>query len=271
MPELPEVESVRRLVERRLRGRRITRVATRPDPIVFDGAGPRRVAAALLGRRVLGAGRVGKHFWIELDRRPWPLFHLGMSGWVDAYREGAPRPRFWKLEVSTADGTRVAFTDPRRLGRIRLRADPRREPPVCELGFDPLEGLPPARDLWTLLARRAAPTKAVLLDQSLFAGVGNWIADEVLYQARLDPRRPASSLDLAEVARLRGRILAIVRRAVAVGADSERFPRTWLFHHRWGRRRDARTARGEEIVHLTVGGRTTAFVPSRLAPRRASG
>jgi formamidopyrimidine-DNA glycosylase len=103
----------------------------------------------------------------------------------------------------------------------------------------------------------------VLLDQSLFAGVGNWIADEVLYQAGLDPRRPASSLSPRDVGRLRGRLRAIVHRAVSVDADSSRFPRTWLFHRRWGRKQGARTARGEPIVHLTVGGRTTAWVPSR--------
>jgi len=93
--------------------------------------------------------------------------------------------------------------------------------------------------------------------------VGNWIADEVLYQAGLDPRRPASSLSREEVGRLRARTRAVVRRAVSVDADAARFPRTWLFHHRWGREDGARTARGEPIVHLTVGGRTTAWVPSR--------
>jgi len=266
MPELPEVETVRRLVERRLRGRRIASVITAPDPIVFEGTSPRRFAAALTGRRVVAVRRRGKHLWMELDRRPWPLLHLGMSGWLEAVRRGAPRPRFWKLELVAEDGGRVAFTDPRRLGRIRLRQDPPGERPVSRLGFDPLEGLPAPRVLRALLRRRSGPMKAVLLDQSLFAGVGNWIADEVLYQARLDPRRAASSLDAEEVARLRGRILSVVRRAVAVSADSDRFPRTWLFHHRWGRRKNARTARGEKIVHLTIGGRTTAFVPSRILP-----
>ena len=118
-----------------------------------------------------------------------------------------------------------------------MQEDPPHEPPIALLGFDPLEGLPPARDLAAHLARRKAPLKAVLLDQSLFAGVGNWIADEVLYQARLSPRRPASSLSTAEVRRLRDRLHDIIARAVAAGADSDRFPRSWLFHVRWGRRR----------------------------------
>jgi len=210
MPELPEVETVRRLAERTLRGRRIESVAVADDRIVLDGVAPSRVAAALRRRTVTAVRRKGKHFWLELDRRPWPLFHLGMSGWFHAYRDGE-RPRFWKLEIATEDGARLAMTDPRRLGRIRLRREPLAEPPLAELGHDALDELPPARELARRLNRRATPVKAALLDQTLLAGVGNWIADEALYQAAIDPRRPASSLAPREVARLRARLHAIVR------------------------------------------------------------
>ncbi|HEV7498905.1 MAG TPA: DNA-formamidopyrimidine glycosylase family protein [Vicinamibacteria bacterium] len=263
MPELPEVESQRRRIERWLKGRRIAAVTVVEDPIVFAGARARSVATALRGRRVRAAKRKGKHLWLELDRRPWLAFHFGMTGWFSYYKREEDRPRFWKIEIVTDDGRRVAYTDPRRFGRIRLQQDPPAEAPIALLGFDPLEGLPPARELAALLARRHAPLKAVLLDQALFAGVGNWIADEVLYQARLSPRRPASSLTAGEVVRLRGRLHDVVKRAVAAGADSDRFPRSWLFHVRWGRRIGAVTARDEAIVHQTIGGRTTAWVPSR--------
>lgn len=263
MPELPEVETARRRAERALRGRRIAAVAVVRDPIVYDGVSPTRFAAALRGRRVDAVRRKGKHLWMELDRRPWPLFHFGMTGSFEIYRDGAPRPRFWKVEIAMENGTRLAMPDPRRFGRIRLQESPQDVHPLASLGFDPLEGMPSANELAALLGPRGGPVKSVLLDQSLFAGVGNWIADEVLYQAGIDPRRPASALDRAAVARLRARLLAIVRRAVAVGADDRRFPRGWLFHDRWGREEGARTARGERIVHLTIGGRTTAFVPAR--------
>ena len=263
MPELPEVETARRGVQRHLAGRRILGVATLPDRLVFDGMDSRRFARAVRGRRVVAVRRRGKHLWLELDRRPWLLIHLGMSGSIVFYRDGEPRPRFWRMELAAEGGRRLAFVDPRRFGRLRLRQDPEREQPLAALGFDVLDELPAAPALGVTLGRRAAAIKAVLLDQSLFAGVGNWIADEVLYQASLDPRRSASSLTAGEVARLRARLRAIVRRAVEVGADDARFPRTWLFHHRWGRAKGARTSRGEVIEHLTVGGRTTAWVPSR--------
>ncbi|MGD8895229.1 MAG: DNA-formamidopyrimidine glycosylase family protein [Acidobacteriota bacterium] len=263
MPELPEVETARRRAERQLKGRRIVGVRVAPDPLVFEGISPSRFATALRARRIVAVRRRGKHLWMELDRRPFPMFHFGMSGAFALYRDGEPRPRFWKVELLAEGGRRLALSDPRRFGRIRLQRDPEQETPLSRLGFDVLEELPPARDLVPVLRRRATPVKAVLLDQSLFAGVGNWMADEVLYQAGLDPRRPASSLSREEVGRLRARMRAVVLRAVSVEADADRFPRTWLFHHRWGRQDGARTARGEPIVHLTVGGRTTAWVPSR--------
>jgi formamidopyrimidine-DNA glycosylase len=270
MPELPEVETARRRAQRALRGRRIIAVAVVDDPIVYEGVSPARFAAALRGRRVLAVHRKGKHLWMELDRPPFPLFHFGMTGSFEIYRDGQERPRFWKVEIAAEDGTRLAMPDPRRLGRLRLRRDPEKEPPLALLGFDVLRDLPPPRELARLLARRGAPVKAVLLDQSVFAGVGNWIADEALYQAAIDPRRPASSLSLAEVARLRSRLQAIVRLAVDAGADDARYPRTWLFHNRWGRAEGARTARGEPIVYVTLGGRTTAVVETRYAtPRNA--
>jgi formamidopyrimidine-DNA glycosylase len=155
------------------------------------------------------------------------------------------------------------FSDSRRFGRIRLLRDPPHEAPIRHLGFDVLDEMPRLRELARLLAGRRAPIKAALLDQGLFAGVGNWIADEALYQARIRPDRSASGLRREEVARLRARLQAIVRLAVDVAADSGRFPRGWLFPHRWGRDPRARTAAGERIVHVTIAGRTAAFVPAR--------
>ena len=110
--------------------------------------------------------------------------------------------------------------------------------------------------------RSAAPIKAVLLDQQrLVSGVGNWIADEILYQARVAPHRRVADLEDRELETIRRRLGSIVSKAVEVDSVSAKFPRTWLFHHRWGRPEDARTRRGEQIEITTVAGRTTAWVP----------
>ena len=106
------------------------------------------------------------------------------------------------------------------------------------------------------------PIKAALLNQKLFAGVGNWIADEVLYQIKLSPHRFCNSLTDSEVKHLRTTLLRILRKAVEVEADATRFPKTWLFHHRWGKQAET-DAQGEALRFDTVGGRTTAWVPSR--------
>src|SRR5438552_11649085 len=251
MPELPEVETARRLATRALAGRRIVGVATVDDPIVYAGVSRRRLAAALRGRRVKAVGRKGKHLWLELDRRPWPAFHFGMSGSFRVYGPDAERPRYWKLELQTDDGARLALRDPRRLGRIRLLRDPAREPPISRLGFDVFGEMPEARELRALLSRRRGPIKAVLLDQGLFAGVGNWIADEALYQARISPHRPAARLKPAEVARLRRRLAAIVVLAVRVPAAEKDLPRGWLFHRRWSDSRP-QGRRAERIVRETI-------------------
>lgn len=276
MPELPEVERARRLLERVAVGRSVRRARAARDPIVFEGVSPGRIRSALEGREIVAARRRGKHLYLELDQRPWPLFHLGMTGGfrvpgaaalplatTGRQVDDAWPPRFTRLEIHLDDGGRLAFTNARRLGRVRLRDDPLAEPPLSTLGFDPLLDLPDAQAFTARIGRRRITLKGLLLDQSFAAGVGNWMADEVLYQARLDPRRPAASLDGAEARRMRAALKRITDRAVAVDAEKERLPRTWLFHHRWGRVADARTARGEKIEFLEVAGRTTAWVPAR--------
>lgn len=263
MPELPEVEAARKAALRHLRGRRILEARCPPDPIVLSGVSPGRIEKALRGATIEDAGRFGKHLWFELDRKPWPVFHFGMTGGFHFLAAAEHSPRFLKLDLTLDDGRRFVFADARRFGRLRLAQDPMKEPPLLGLGHDPFFGLPEAGELARQIGARKAPVKAVLLDQATFAGVGNWIADEVLYQSAIRPQRPASDLSRAEIARLRATLLRVIRRAVAVNADSDRFPAGWLFHRRWGRVKNSKMPNGAAIVHDTVGGRTTAWVPSR--------
>jgi len=123
--------------------------------------------------------------------------------------------------------------------------------------------LPSERELGELFGRRRIPIKALLLDQSALAGIGNWIADEVLYQAGIAPKRSAASLTPSEITALRRAIRTVLARAVKVGADYKRFPKSWLFEHRWGGTRGVGRINGQRIVREEVGGRTTAWVPSR--------
>jgi len=262
MPELPEVERARRLAEKLLVGKRIVKAAAVNDAIVYKGISPRRFTGALRGRRVHAVRRRGKHIWMELDRRPWPTFHLGMTGSFKPHQTDRDRPRFWKIDLCTDDDVRLAMTNTRRLGRIRLLKDPEKEPPICKLGFDPLlDSIGPSAFMETLSKRKAA-IKAALLDQSVAAGVGNWIADEALYQAHISPHRRTDKLLPAEAERLYRRLRAIIRKAVEVNADSTLFPKQWLFHYRWATNPDAVTHDGRKIRHEKIAGRTTAWVPT---------
>ena len=268
MPELPEAECWgRRVAERACGGRVIEKVWAKPDErIVIADVSPKELAAALTGRRVEACHRKGKQMWWTLSPRAdgearQPLWHFGMTGRFREYGASDDRPRFTKVELTLEDGRRFAFVDPRRFGRVRLLEDPPNQPPLSQMGPDALLELPHAKWWIEKLAKRKTPIKALLLNQSLLAGVGNWIVDEVLYQARVAPHRLASDLSVAEVKRVRSKLRHVLTKACDWDADYTRFPQTWLFHHRWGKKRDALTGRGEEIEFDTVGGRTTAWVP----------
>ncbi|MEZ0327260.1 MAG: DNA-formamidopyrimidine glycosylase family protein [Fimbriimonas sp.] len=278
MPELPEVEAVRRLMERVLVGKRIIAAEAAPDAIVLKSTPPEAIESALIGRTVKGVGRKGKYWWLEVDEHPWLFGHLGMSGWIqhigkDTIKlkshakkqkldEGG-RPRFLKLLITVEGGDQIAFTDGRRLGRIWLANSPQEDRAISKLGFDCLSELPTGAKLHEKLKKRKAPIKAVLLDQGLFAGVGNWIADETLYQSKIAPNRLANGLSLEETKALRSALAKILRVAVAADADFNQFPKTWLFHHRWGGDRGQDRIAGQDIIRETIGGRTTAWVPAR--------
>jgi formamidopyrimidine-DNA glycosylase len=262
-----------------LQNKKIIGAEVVPDEIVLSGHAPEEVQAALLGRTVTEIGRKGKYWWLEFADMPRVYGHLGMAGWI---REVPPqgtsvkefrlrehgeaplydetgRPRFLKLMLTAEDGRRIAFTDSRRFARLWLgnETDPR----VGKLGRDAYDDLPTAKELAAIFAKRKAPIKAVLLDQAVFAGIGNWIADEVLFQARIAPARLGNTLKPKEVAALRDALTQVVGHAVAVEADYERFPEDWMFHVRWGGDKGAEIISGHPIVRETIGGRTTAWVP----------
>jgi formamidopyrimidine-DNA glycosylase len=171
------------------------------------------------------------------------------------------RPRFLKLLLEAEDGSRVAFTDGRRLGRLWLSSDPSSDKRMEKLGRDVYNDLPSEKELHLILSKRKAPIKALLLDQKLFAGVGNWIADEVLYWAKISPKRLGNELSPKQIKALRETLIMVVGKAVEVGADKEKFPKDWLFHVRWDGKRGHEFMNGKPIVRETVGGRTTAWVP----------
>lgn len=265
MPELPEVETWRRLADQSALGKRIHRARATDDRKIFDRNAPAAVSRALNGLKIVGTERRGKHLWLRFDAPGHLYLHFGMTGSLRALDPDEPGPSHQKLELRFEDHTRLVYRNMRRIGKVRWLPDVPAVPPVSSLGPDPL--LDPQFSpewLYTRLHHRKSTLKGALLNQTLFAGVGNWIADEVLYQSRLAPARRCRDLDEHHVRRLHRALKHILHTAVEAEADAARFPRTWLFHHRWGQKAQT-TARGEPIVFEQIGGRTTAWVPSRQA------
>lgn len=291
MPELPEVEHARGLVEARCVGRRVAELVTEergggPRDGLFDGIVCRSSASALksvVGATLLAARRKGKQMWLEFSGGRYLLIHLGMTGALvvrgvaaasyqkfRVHDEAWP-PRFAKLEAVFAGRgaarVRLAFCDPRRLGRISVsQACPTASPPVSLLAADPTA----PRTVFALgpfsaaIGASGACIKAILLDQhAVVCGVGNWIADEVLYQARIHPACRASSLSSAQVGVLYKTLRRVCLFACSVDAESSRFPKSWLFHYRWGKGKQGTAVPGVGPVSFeTVGGRTSAVVLS---------
>jgi formamidopyrimidine-DNA glycosylase len=276
MPELPEVETVRRTLEGALLHKKIVEVEVVEDSIVFGVTPPEAIRESLLGKEVVRLGRKGKTWWIETNSPPVLFGHLGMSGWVrhlgkETIRlkehgkmpldDETGRPRFLKLLVTAEDGSRVSLTDGRRLARVWISESPEKDVKVQALGPDAHEALPPEAAFRELFAKRKAPIKALLMDQRILAGIGNWVADEVLYHARIAPNRPANSLQMREYAKLRKAIVMVLELAVDAGADDAKYPEDWLFHYRWGGGKGHQRLGKYELIRETVGGRTTAWIP----------
>ena len=239
MPELPEVETVARGVDRRLRGDRIVQAWFGRLPQSFKTP-PSRQLMGLAGRAILAVHRTGKHIVFELGgesastRKPprrsasapppatapaaqW-IVHLGMTGRLLVAAPDAPITAHTHARLEMASGLELRFVDPRRFGRLEFRDLRGGESSFAAPGAEPLTiG---ARAFADLFSSRRTPIKAALLNQSLLAGVGNIYADESLFAAGIAPRRHANRLTAAELERLRLALQQILRRAIRLGGSS---------------------------------------------------
>lgn len=253
MPELPEVESYRRLAEQTALGRPIAEVEAHDPWYLKGGLEPDEMVDALVGRCLVGARRRGKLLLLDVDRPAVLGLRFGMSGRlvVDGmasidrllYSSNEPLARYDRFAFRFVDGGELCMRDPRRLGGVELDPDERR------LG-------PDAATISVAALRHALNgsrvlLKARLLDQARVAGVGNLIADEVLWRASLSPIRPAGGLNDTEIRRLR-RHLVVGIAAMIEGGGSHTGS---LGPHR---RPGGRCPRdGTDLIRSEVGGRTT--------------
>lgn len=257
MPELPEVETVRRALERRLVGRRIASVDVRKP--TFYRKPPPAAIAALNGATLTAISRRGKFLLFELGGRPSVVFHLGMSGRLTI---GADGPHV-RLQVRF-DGDELFFHDTRRFGRVGG--------PLPALGPEPIDDEFNAAFLAGILRGRTAPVKALLMDQKLIAGLGNIYATEALHRAGVRPARPGRRVSVDEIEKLAAACREVLERGIELGGstlDDESFldplgqpGRMQDFVRVYGRKTCAACETNLKKTSKPIGGRTSVFCPS---------
>jgi formamidopyrimidine-DNA glycosylase len=224
MPELPEVETIARGVDERLRGDRIVEAwfGSHREPFKTP---PGRQAKGLEGRAILAVHRTGKHIVCELGAlvedsdapaAQW-IVHLGMTGRLLVTTPATPLAPHTHARMSLASGRELRFVDPRRFGRLEFR-DLSRGPAFSAAGADPLTVT--ASEFAALFHSRKMPIKAALLNQKLLSGVGNIYADESLFRAGIRPRRLSGRLTRAELEGLRLALREVLEYAIRLGGSS---------------------------------------------------
>ncbi len=266
MPELPEVETTVRGLAPFLEGQRLSSVITfRPD---LRRAFPADLAQRLTGATVTGLSRRAKYGIVSTDRDDHMIFHLGMSGrWRT---EGGEAGKHDHLLLETGAGHRLFLHDPRRFGSVDLVAgDPLTAfPAFVTLGPEPLSDVFDAAYLAKALAGRRAPIKAMLLDQTIVAGLGNIYVCEALNMARIHPAKPAADVSKAKLALLVPAIKDVLTAAIAAGGSTLRdflspegdlgyFAKDWRVYGREGETCEC----GGTIARIVQSGRSTFFCP----------
>ncbi|PIA17330.1 hypothetical protein COEREDRAFT_72141 [Coemansia reversa NRRL 1564] len=299
MPELPVIERVCRLLRERIVGKKILKVYAANDPSVFSVTpGPiarpslakREVEALLRGRTVVECGRRGKKLWLTLSSGISVLISCDLKGILRL--KGEPfeyfndvrvntgdmeppnredqaaldkwPPLFTKLELSFGRNHRMAYVDRHRLGRIRFfKGKPEDHSAIAELGLDPILDPPTPAEFVEMMWLQKRYIKSVLVSQKIFAGVGNWIADEVLFQSRVNPLEYPSYMSQGRLKVVLENLKYVCRTAVEANAESSLYPDDWLFHYRWRMYiEDTFLPNGDQVVFRSINGRITAYVPT---------
>ena len=220
MPELPEVEVVRRGLDDHVVGRTLTAVEVLDARSVRrHGPGPSDFVARLTGRHVTAAHRRGKYLWLSLDDGSSVLTHLGMSGQALISDPDAPKPRHLRITFDLDDGRQLRFADQRIFGGMAVsETDPPTE--IAHIALDPLDPDFDDAAFVARLRRRQTGVKRALLDQGLVSGVGNIYADEALWRSRLHYARNTKGLRIAEGTELIGHVRDVMAEALAQGGTS---------------------------------------------------
>ena len=235
MPELPEVELYRRLLNERGLNKRIERV-TVLDARILGDLKASELRARLEGGKLLSTHRHGKHLLARVDKNGWLALHFGMTGALHYFEHPEDEPPFERVRLDFAGGGHLAYTNKRMIGRIGIAEDVDGFVAAEGLGPDALDKSFGLAAFKAAVARTKRDVKSVLMDQALVAGIGNIYADEILFQAGIRPDTRRDGLDSKRLERLYRAMREVLETAVERGAGSEtsvdRLPRGFLLPER---------------------------------------
>lgn len=260
MPELPHLVAYEKRVEDDAVGRTVRRVEIRDDAVVAD------VSADELRRRAEGARveevrRHGKLLFVRLSDAGWLRLHFGMTGFPERAEDPDDVPDHGHVLFHLDDGGVLAFSCQRKLGEVGWVEDPDDHLRRKELGPDPLRDGFGVDDFLEALDGRRGMVKSALMNQSALAGIGNEYSDEILFRARIHPRRPLPSLDEEQRRELWRITEEVLRRAAEAEADPGRLPEGWLLRARFTGDEERCPRCGAEIRRVKVSGRNARYCP----------
>ena len=264
MPELPAMENFRRSIDKDGLNKKIVSVSAKRDRVVH--ADEKQLVKALTGQALREARRHGKYVFLRIGagaKAQWLSFHCGMTGYFSYLKpdEDDKIVTKAKLLLRFGNGAALAFFDPRMFGRVELIKNP--ETFIADHSLGPDAADVTAGQFAAMLAVSGKPLKTLFLDQSVMAGIGNVYGDEIPFQAKLNPKRKANSLNSEEAARLYRRMTAILKTAIAKKAYLDHWdmlPRSWLVHYREDGAACPRC--GGTITGYSAGGRDGYYCPA---------
>jgi formamidopyrimidine-DNA glycosylase len=256
MPELPEVESFKKVIDDCALDKQIDVVKFLAPNMLLNLSG-RKLKATLTGNAFQGTIRHGKFLFISLRRGGNLLLHFGLSGDVACIEPGEAPPLRFVLHCHFSDDSSFFFTDTRKLGKISLVADVEEFILGRRYGKDALKIS--VSDFIKSTSNRKTPIKSVLMDQKLVAGVGNEYSDEILFQTKIHPATPAQNLSAKQLEDIHGKMNGILKEAVKKRADRVKLDQFFFLGHRKAGLVCPRC--GGKTAHQSIGGRSSYFCP----------
>jgi len=255
MPELPDVETYRKKLQKKALRHTINDIKINKSKVVKIS---KKEIKSLTGHRFTDTSRKGKLCFLKSGNNKWLVLHFGMTGDVKAYKKKEKEPDYAAATFILKGKNNVSIISKRKLGKIELCDSPEAYAEKNKIGVDALECT--KKHFMDLLQKKKGNIKSALMDQSLISGLGNVYTDEILYQSGIHPKQKVEKLEDKELKRLHSKMRSVLSQAIKKEAQPDKFPPRFLIPHR-DKNESCPGCKGK-VKKITVSGRSTYFCPS---------